>query len=275
MTLLTSKTWANNNSPAISFSTYYESYRSGASMFYRLQIVVGTCSGSSYFGYNIYDTMNLNGSQIHADMVKNSSPSQWTTAYTHTTGWVEVPNKTSGTTSASFRLYSTNGSRDETLTYDLPIVAVTAPTNITIFSVTPDPMEDDKSASLSWSGATAGSGSIDYYHVYARKHNGTSWGSYVFVAQVNGTSYSHNVKGTFSDLKAGDQVQYLVYTHDTVGGFSTGVECGQILDIIASATVRVKVSGTWYSGVPYVKVSGIWKKGVLYTNVSGTWKQGK
>lgn len=107
--------------PPIPITFYYDYRRRGASMQYKIKIVIGTITGASYFGYPIYTTISLDGtSKISGHTLKNASPSQWSTNIVYETDWLEVSGKTTGTTSLVIRLYSGSGSsRDSSYSYAL------------------------------------------------------------------------------------------------------------------------------------------------------------
>ena len=117
--------------PQIPISFYYEYQRSGTSMQYKVKIVFGAITGSSYFGYPIYVDLSLDGTKKVAQYTaKSASPSQWSSAITYESGWLTVANKTEGTTALTIRLYSGSGSsRDTYYKYSLAVSpAATTPT---------------------------------------------------------------------------------------------------------------------------------------------------
>ena len=119
-TLATNVTWGSG--PTNTFDFSYEKKREGSSQYYKITVVCDPLTGGSYFGYPIYLEIKLDGTTKTTHTLKNASPSQWSTALTYTTGWLEVQNKTSGTTTLAIRVYSGMGStRNSTYTYSLPI----------------------------------------------------------------------------------------------------------------------------------------------------------
>ena len=79
-------------------------------MQYRVQVTVNPVSGASSFGYPIYLGLYINGVGRTSVTLKAASPSRWTSAIVWTSDWYTVADKTSGTTPASFNLYSGSGS---------------------------------------------------------------------------------------------------------------------------------------------------------------------
>lgn len=119
-TLATNVSWGS--SPVITFDFSYEKKREGSTQYYKVTVACDPLTGSSYFGYPIYLEIKLDGTQKATKTLKAASPSQWSSALSYTTGWLEMPNKTDGTASLSIRIYSDSGStRNKTYNYSLPI----------------------------------------------------------------------------------------------------------------------------------------------------------
>lgn len=128
-TTLATVSWGTG--PKIPITFYYDRQRSGADMQYKIKVVVGTVTGSSYFGYPIYTTISLDGTaKVSGHTLKSASPSQWSSGITYETGWLTVSGKTTGTTALTIRLYSGSGStRNTSYTYSLAVSpAATTPT---------------------------------------------------------------------------------------------------------------------------------------------------
>ena len=120
MISLGSVTWGS--SPEIPVSFEYEKQRSGSNMQYRVKVTISAVTGSKYFGYPIYLALSINGTSVGAQTLKSASPYQWSSAITYTLPWYTVNNKTSGTTSVAFNLYSGSGStRNHTYTYSMAV----------------------------------------------------------------------------------------------------------------------------------------------------------
>lgn len=119
-TIASNVTWGS--SPKIYFDFSYEKKREGSTQYYKITVSCDPLTGSSYFGYPIYLRIKLDGTTAATKTLKSASPSQWSSAKTYTTDWLEVPNKTTGTTSLAIRIYSGSGSsRDKTYNYSLDI----------------------------------------------------------------------------------------------------------------------------------------------------------
>lgn len=119
-TLASNVKWGS--SPTNTFDFSYEKKRDGAIQYYKVTVSCDPCTGASYFGYPIYLQIKLDGTKKASKTLKAASPSQWSSALSYTTGWLEVPNKTDGSTALAIRIYSGLGSsRDKTYSYTLPI----------------------------------------------------------------------------------------------------------------------------------------------------------
>lgn len=153
----------------------------------------------------------------------------------------------------------------------------TYPNNITSFLANPDPVKDNESCVLSWSGATVPNYAIDYYYLYVRRYKNGAWSSYIQIGgNITGTSYTHNIKATYTDLKAGEIIQYKVYTHSTSGRTSTGYEVANTVEVISSSTMSIRIDGVYKKGIAYTKINDTWKKGTkCFVKVNGIWKANK
>lgn len=122
MISLGSSRWTSSN-PNITLTFEYEKRRSGADMEYRTKVTVASITGTHYFGYPIYLDLTIGGTKrLDKKTLKSASPSQWSSAITYTSSWYTVSNKTTGTTSVSFKVYSGLGSsRSATYSYSMGV----------------------------------------------------------------------------------------------------------------------------------------------------------
>lgn len=110
------------SSPTIYCAFQYDRRRSGADMQYRVYGQINTEGTQKHFGYPIYLTVSMGGTQKYSATIKSADPAYWSTTYTFDTGWQTVSNKTSGTTAVAIRLYSGSGSsRDSTYSYTMAV----------------------------------------------------------------------------------------------------------------------------------------------------------
>lgn len=108
--------------PKVYFDFSYEKKREGSAQYYNISVSCDALTGTHYFGYPIYLEIFLDGTKKATKTLKNASPNQWSSAIAYSTGWLEVSNKTSGTTALKIRVYSGSGStRDTTYGYSLAV----------------------------------------------------------------------------------------------------------------------------------------------------------
>lgn len=119
--IATNVRWTSE-APSIYFDFSYEKKREGSSQYYNITVSCRPLSSGSYYGYPINAEIFLDGVSKSSFNIKNASPQYWSSAISHATGWLEVANKTSGTTAISIRIYSGSYStRDVTYKYQLAI----------------------------------------------------------------------------------------------------------------------------------------------------------
>lgn len=101
--------WTNEN-PAIYLSFYYEKERVGAAMRYRVQVNLSAVTGASSFGYDVNLGVYMDGAWKTGTQLVRTGERQWA-AKSWVSDWFTIPDKTSGTTTVSFNVYSTGGAR--------------------------------------------------------------------------------------------------------------------------------------------------------------------
>ena len=101
--------WTNEN-PAIYLSFYYEKERVGAAMRYRVQVNLSAVSGASSFGYDVNLGVYMDGVWKTGTQLVRTGERQWA-AKSWVSDWFTISDKTSGTTTVSFNVYSTGGAR--------------------------------------------------------------------------------------------------------------------------------------------------------------------
>jgi hypothetical protein len=91
-------------------------------MQYRVKVTIDPITGTKYFGYPIYLDVAYDGKSVVKATLKAAEPSRWSSAITYTSDWYTVANKTAGTTTVAFRVYSGLGSsRNQTYTYSMGV----------------------------------------------------------------------------------------------------------------------------------------------------------
>ena len=101
--------WTNEN-PAIYLSFYYEKERVGAAMRYRVQVNLSAVTGASSFGYDVNLGVYMDGAWKTGTQLVRVGEKQWA-AKSWISDWFTIADKTSGTTTVSFNVYSTGGAR--------------------------------------------------------------------------------------------------------------------------------------------------------------------
>ena len=101
--------WTNEN-PAIYLSFYYEKERVGAAMRYRVQVNLSAVTGASSFGYDVNLGVYMDGAWKTGTQLVRVGEKQWA-AKSWISDWFTISDKTSGTTTVSFNVYSTGGAR--------------------------------------------------------------------------------------------------------------------------------------------------------------------
>jgi len=149
-------------------------------MKYRTKTVINSLTGQSYFGYSIEQVLTMDGAEKEYEMLKDSSPSQWGDNIEYISPWYTVANKTSGTTSVTFNLFSNSG-RDDYFTYSMGVDP--AYTSITSFTVA-----KRSETTVTYNFTTADT--VDY--VWYSVNNGSNWTGYDI---TDGTSGSFTVSG--------------------------------------------------------------------------------
>lgn len=167
----------------------------------------------------------------------------------------------------SYSLVSSTGGPSKTVTLaKIPSI----PTALTISNYNPKRTD---SITLSWSGATAGSGTINNYSVDVRRYKNGSWSDWQNINNPTSTSYTWAIISTYSDLSPNDIIQVRIGVRNsyslTAGTWKYGNDI-----TIKGGVIRVKVNGSWREGIVYIKVNGTWKEASsVYVNNNGVWKE--
>lgn len=148
-----------------------------------------------------------------------------------------------------------------------------APTSVSV----PTEAKYTEAFNITWSGASAGDGSIDYYILQVlRLAKGSSTWSAAASLGTDTASPLSTVPSTYTawNVAPGDQLKFRVYTHNSYGLTSSSYkESGTIM--MKGGVMRVRVSGTWREGTAWVRVSGTWREARgVYVRVGGTWREG-
>ena len=152
-------------------------------------------------------------------------------------------------------------------------VSFVAPTAPTTFSWDTPSVKKDGDFTISWSGASGGSGSISQYNaefLYYTKENNT-WTNYGSIYTGNLSYYSGSLETLFPNAKNGDKIQIRVRTYNTWDMWSS-FNNSSALSVRANQ-IWIKVNGAWVEGNCYIKSSGAWVEGMPYIKSNGEWKE--
>lgn len=130
----------------------------------------------------------------------------------------------------------------------------------------------NKSASVSWSGASGGSGTITNYTlvvslVGANQSTVISTKTYTQTA----TSKTINVLNEFPSAKNGNYLRANVYTNNSWGQRSSA--SSSVYTLVKGNQMWIKINGTWKEGECYIKINGAWREGLPYIKVNGSWRE--
>lgn len=156
------------------------------------------------------------------------------------------------------------------------VVSFDAPTPPTSYTLSSMNVKKDGNVSISWTGATGGSGSITSYNVgYRIYHHKTSTWSEWFTTQVSVTNFTLDLTDPAvlslyePEPQNGDLIQFRISTNNNWEQESSYL-------IASSITVRgnqmwIKINGTWVEGDTYIKENGRWVEATPYIKVNGSW----
>jgi len=117
--------------PAIYADLLYDHYRDGTTMYYKFRVVISTVTGAASFGYPIYFEGLIDDVSRVTFTMKAASPSQWSSQIVYESGWFSVPNRVTGTTKLTFRLYSGSGStRNQSWSYWINVLPAAPTANV-------------------------------------------------------------------------------------------------------------------------------------------------
>ncbi len=107
-----------NSSPAIYGKFYYDKYRNGNIQYYKMRVEISPVTGSSYYGYAINGGFYIDNVFKKGVLIKNASPSQWSSSLIWETNYYGIT-KTIGTTTIQINLQSNN--RNQAFPFTVPI----------------------------------------------------------------------------------------------------------------------------------------------------------
>lgn len=152
-------------------------------------------------------------------------------------------------------------------------VGFVAPTAPTSFKWNTTSLKKGDSFSITWSGATGGSGSITKYEAQFRYYQKSTnqWSSYTTKYIGSVASYGASLSTLFPDAKNGDKVQIQVRTNNSWDMWSGYAGSSQLP--IRANQIWIKVNGVWVEGDCYIKNNNSWVEGMPYIKVNNSWKE--
>lgn len=127
--------------------------------------------------------------------------------------------------------------------------------------------------SVSWSGASGGSGSISKYQaqfLYYTKATG-AWTNVGIIYTGSSASCSGSLATLFPNAKNGDRITVRVQTYNSWGVWSTANDAPSLP--IRANQIWIKINGAWVEGDCYIKSNGTWSEGMPYVKSNGAWKE--
>lgn len=127
-------------------------------------------------------------------------------------------------------------------------------------------------ATVNWSGANGGSGTITNYLLYLDLMPSTN-GNIIKRQEytLTGNSFYVDVPNLFSEAKNGNYIRATMYTNNSWGQRS--MQSNYAFLLIKGNQIWIKINGSWKEGECYIKINGAWKEGVPYLKVNGNWKE--
>lgn len=249
---------------------YYDMYRSGTTMYYRLKTVLRFVPASGYSAY--YDNPinvqhNINSKLVYEGQMKgNTTGTSYSSevSWTIESGWHPVE-KTSGTVPASVRLYDGINSSWVNYTYNMTLPITPAASVLGTIS------NFDLEKSFSVPLTKYSSSFTDTLEIKCGSTLIKSISGYTNGLAINlSVSELLNAYKALGSINSGNFTFNLITKNGTTQiGTSTKTAVGT-----ANGTTKIKVNGVWKNAIPCVKVDGTWKKTIAFIKVNGVWKRG-
>lgn len=249
---------------------YYDMYRSGTTMYYRLKTVLTFVPASGYSAYydNPINVINIiSGQLVYEGAIKgNTSGVSYSgaTSWAVETGWFPLE-KTSGTVQASTHIYDVYNSSWVNHLYNMTLPVL--PAASTLETVSDFALEKSFSVPVTkYSSSFADTLEIKCGNTLIKSIEGYTNGAAINLS----VSELLNAYKTLGSSNRGEFTFNLITKNgDTQVGTSAKTAVGS-----ANGTTKIKVNGVWKNAIPCVKVNGVWKKAVAFTKVNGVWKRG-
>lgn len=144
------------------------------------------------------------------------------------------------------------------------------PTPPTSYTLSPTKIKKGDKVTISWRGATGGSGSISKYYIQRRiyTYSTKTWGNWNTVGTTTNTTWVYQTPAT---LKNGDLIQFRIRVSNTWDLYSDWTTTSSVA--VRENQMWIKINGTWREAETYVKVNGTWRETTPYIKVNGVWKE--
>lgn len=267
-TSLGTKTWGS--SPYIDLEFFYDSQRSSKAMQYKIKININKLrSSESYYEYYIKANIHLDGgSQVSAVQLKGYDISTWTNTITYESGWLTVPNKTSGTTSLKIDLLTDGERSNVSYSYTLPIISYTQPLAVS----GPSNWSGKSGATASFSVGVSGGKTPYTYQWYLNSakvgDNASDYSKSVSTSDNNSTVYcviTDNSGSTITSRKATITVAAITISVGSIAKNWSGYE-GDSFSFTANPSGGSSYTYQWYMNGEKASTSKTYTRAVTYSD---------
>lgn len=231
-------------------------------------------------------TAGSNGKRVYDLEVRSSTPSGgWT-------DWLRISTNQSGTSynevvlnkmdvknqlpfigvKYQYRVRTYDGVKGTSGWINSPQLSVgfISPSSPTSYTLSNNSIKKDGNITISWSGASGGSGTITKYNLEWRIYNHTTsqWTQWSQITTVN-NSYVFNILDYYADAKNGDQLQFRINVVNSWNASSSYLTTANIA--IRGNQMWIKINGSWIEGDTYIKINGVWVEATPYVKVNNAW----
>lgn len=151
------------------------------------------------------------------------------------------------------------------------VVSFGNPTPPTSYTLSDNSIKKDGTITVSWSGASGGTGTISAYQLEYRYYDASksTWSSYSLIYTGSTTKYTFNLSNFITDASNGDQLQFRIRVKNSWGQYSTYLTIPAIP--VRGNQMWIKINGNWVEGDTYLKVNGSWVEATPYIKKNGSW----
>lgn len=143
------------------------------------------------------------------------------------------------------------------------------PTPPTSYTLSNTSVKKDGTITISWSGASGGSGTISSYELEYRIYNNdtSTWGSWTNTYSGTSTTYTYQLdEDSFSN---GDLIQFRIRVKNSWGQYSSYLTTTSVT--VRANQMWLKQNDTWVECETYLKVNGTYEEVTPYIKVNGVW----